>query len=299
LGGDIVFPREETTSFRAILEDPNVVKATFDCRTDSDALLHQIGVKLSGVLELQVFDQAVRIHCGEAPPERCPYVTEGGIQFLQGMSHILKERYSSVSQQKLPAPHRCVGQHAWSQRPLSSEAIMYAATDVYIIKELLREMRSVGVSHILMQAVKTHSQRYEGVFRDRETEVNRLSEKDFVMEEHAIISSAHLPASHPRKQEASRQHTVVRWNEVVAQLRSKQHSHTLYSQVLYILQHDHWYTKEGTGVLRKLAANYPHFTQKQRFRINDPPVLEDRYDDEDNDYGDDSYDDCGGGDCGY
>eukprot|EP00959_Pyramimonas_sp_CCMP1952_P398393 8347659-Pyramimonas_sp.AAC.1 len=51
LGGERVFSRQQTeppSSLRALLEDASIVKVTFDCRGDSDALSHQFGVTLRG-----------------------------------------------------------------------------------------------------------------------------------------------------------------------------------------------------------------------------------------------------------
>jgi hypothetical protein len=90
LGGDVVFascsPSQQSVSvsspslqkqahaekqtIRSLLEDPHLLKVTFDCRRDSEALFHQFQVTLRGVLELQVLDQAVRIQKGEAPPPK-------------------------------------------------------------------------------------------------------------------------------------------------------------------------------------------------------------------------------------
>jgi len=39
---------------KSLLESPDVLKVSFDCRTDSDALWHQFGIKLTNVLDLQV-----------------------------------------------------------------------------------------------------------------------------------------------------------------------------------------------------------------------------------------------------
>jgi exonuclease 3'-5' domain-containing protein 1 len=55
LGGAATFGTVELgTPLRALLESPDVIKVTFDCRADSDALFHQFQVRLTGVLDLQV-----------------------------------------------------------------------------------------------------------------------------------------------------------------------------------------------------------------------------------------------------
>ena len=87
LTGERVFSSHKS-SFRSLLEDPNVVKVTFDCRSDSDALFHQFGVTIQGVLDIQILDQAVRINSGEDVPHRNPYIVHGGVPFLEGMSAV-------------------------------------------------------------------------------------------------------------------------------------------------------------------------------------------------------------------
>src|SRR4051812_1927671 len=46
LGAQRVFS-QQLPSLKAVLENPNITKVTFDCRTDSDALFHQFGVSLT------------------------------------------------------------------------------------------------------------------------------------------------------------------------------------------------------------------------------------------------------------
>ena len=231
LGGERVFSRE-LPSFRSCLEDLAITKVTFDCRGDSDALFHQFDVTLCGVLDLQVFDQAVRIHAfDEAPPENCPFVKEGGIQFLQGVETVLG-RYPDLTGdentlRKLPAPHR-LSSSVWGKRPLSTDAIAYAANDVRINKVLWNRMQMQmdltdegELSELLMRRVEMHSKRYEGQFRDRRVKVNPTTERNFVMEEHAIISSNELPASHPRHSSNRKLQGRVKWDDAVRGLQSK------------------------------------------------------------------------------
>ena len=45
---------KEKPSLRGLLENESIKLITFDCRSDSDALYHQFGISLSGVIDLQV-----------------------------------------------------------------------------------------------------------------------------------------------------------------------------------------------------------------------------------------------------
>ena len=290
LGGARVFA-EHLPSFRAMLESPSVAKITFDCRTDSDALFHQFGVTLRGVLELQVLDQAIRIQKGEAPPMRCIYVVNGGVPYLKSMANI-SERYA-VHSAKLTVSHAL-----WGKRPLPEAAIEYASADVHVIKQLVTEMKKTELSEVLRKAVSLNSARYESYFRERESPICRNAfgmikdkDKDIVMEEHPIISPADLPPDHPRLAPTGKGFQLEKWDKAVAPLRSREVSKNVFNDVLFVLQHNDWYTDAARTELQNLSRSYPYFTEKQRQRIGNPPVLR-RYDsDSDGGWGYDGYDD--------
>jgi hypothetical protein len=188
LGGDVVFSKEnEKPSIRSVLEDPNTAKVTFDCRADSDALFHQFGgVKLTGSIDLQVFDQAVRIHNGELPPKR----KNSWIPFVKNMERVAR-RYS-ISMNKSNAPHKG-NLNVWKQRPLSNASIVYAAKDVEVIRRMWYAMADAKVSDLLMARTIRYSARYESLFRDNPIEVTFRGNKNMIMEEVAIIRVYELP----------------------------------------------------------------------------------------------------------
>lgn len=207
-----------------------------------------------------MFDQAVRIHTfGETPPERCPYLKFGGIQFLQGMDSVLG-KYPELEIRKLPAPHR-FDTGVWSKRPLSADCIAYAAADVQINNVLLGAMRLHEVSELLLQGVYTHSKRYEDYFRNRELKVNHTYEKDFILEEHAIVNSNNLPANHPHEHHTSRFKGKMKWDDTVKLLQSgdfsQKNKSKAFNNCLFFLQHNDWYTTEGFDELRRLARDFP------------------------------------------
>jgi hypothetical protein len=194
LGGAVVFSKEnEVPSIRSVLEDPNITKVTFDCRADSDALFHQFGgVKLTGSIDLQVFDQAVRIHNGELPPKR----NGSRLPFVQNMERVAR-RYS-ISMDKSSAPHKG-NLNVWKHRPLSDASIVYAAKDVEVIRRMWYAMADAKVSDLLMARTIEYSARYESLFRDSRTEVTFRRNKNLVMEEIAIIRVNELPADHSKR----------------------------------------------------------------------------------------------------
>lgn len=281
LGGDVVFS-DTSPSFRALLEDISITKITFDCRTDSDALFHQFRVSLRGVLDLQVLDQAVRIQKGEAPPDVNRFLLSGGIRYVQGMADVLP-RYSTPGSSlvKLSPPHNKYDSSVWGKRPLSEAALAYAACDAKVIGTLLVKMRETTLSEMLTTRVQQHSQRYVKYFRDADK--SKLRDKNFIMEEHALVRSEELPSAHPRIPREDNNKARSKWDQAVMQLCSKDRElcQKAHSNAMFVLQHNEWYTEEGLERMRKLSTEYPFFTAKQRASLLSPrPLKGDEYDDE-------------------
>jgi hypothetical protein len=277
LGADRVF-HKELPSLRGVLENSSVTKVTFDCRGDSDALLHQFDVTIRGVLELQVLDQAVRIQRGEAPPKRCPYIQRPYVPYLQS-TNAVSRRYPS---KELDAPH-AKDPGVWGERPLSAQAVAYAANDAHVIRELLHAMRATQLSETLAQAVKEHSARYEDQFRSRSDDSpSRPLDKEFVIEEHPIVDASDLPPR-PYKETlgGARNKAVAKWEFAEWHLkRADTDTQAVFQVVMCIRQHDEWYTELGQSKILALAEAYG-FSAKQLARIRNPPSLggdDDRYD---------------------
>lgn len=72
--------------------------------------------------------------------------------------------------------------------------------------------------------------------------------------------------------------------------RSQEVSKTVFDDVLFVLQHNDWYTDVACTELQNLSRNYSYFAGKQRQRITveDPPVQlrRDNYDSDDYYYSD-------------
>lgn len=277
LGGERTFSTEEP-SLRSVLEDSGIKKVMFDCRTDSDALKHQFDVTLAGVLDLQVFDQAIRIQGGEAPPRRSPILKEAHFPFLQSMVNVL-QRYPGCVEMKC---EKSVGlMVAWNQRPLPAALLEYAAADVKVIKSLLVEMRRTSISADLTEAVDKHSKLREDVFRGSESDVQMSYSNKTKIIEKPIISDAALPVGHLRRDPPLKGHPGEKWDETIGILKqSSVHNPKAFNLTQYILQHDDWYTDYANERLRCLCKAYP-FTVKQRSKIAFPPNLRNlRRDDE-------------------
>ena len=179
------FSSPEGQALKRLVESSTALRVTFDCRTDSDALWHQFGVRLTNVLDLQVYDQGVRLHYGEPPPRRngswVPYVT--------GMAKVGPRYVDRADFRALdvsPAPHK-LDANAWAKRPLSDRAWAYAANDAHLIDLMFRAMEAKEITLHLKSRVALHSDRYVRVFRDHRQVVTWDSHKTLVMEERNIL----------------------------------------------------------------------------------------------------------------
>ena len=266
LGKDIVFA-PTTNSLKTLLEDESIVKVSFDCRNDSDALFHQFNVVLAGVLELQVLDQAVRIQRGETPPQNCPYVFKGQVQMLQGLETVATR--NGVVLKYMHAPHKTQS-NVWARRPLQPDSIAYAANDIVAIKMLCLCLRQVSLMPQLQEAVQIHSERYANECRGLQT--NQATNK---REEVAIVDIDTLPDDHAHSLPAWPMHMKGRlvWDRTRIALRLKRKTKHVFNDTLFVLQHDDWYTAPAYVTLKKWIEEYPHFTAKQRAIIECPPSL--------------------------
>ena len=126
------------------------------------------------------------------------------------------------------------------------------------------------------------------MYRDLNYPLDRfkIADKDFITEEIALIDSSLLPSNHPNNRPENQSKGKEKWDFVMLHLRSNSTSSSLFSDVLFILQHDDWYTKEGLKLVQSLALKHPYFTSNQQERIRNPPSLS-RWDDDDCYYGGD------------
>ena len=77
----------------------------------------------------------------------------------------------------------------------------------------------------------------------------------------------------PRNMKSTRtsSHASEKWNRAITSLKSRNSS--AFNHVLFVLQHDDWYTDAERNLMKRLSAKYP-FTNNQRIRINNPPSLQ-------------------------
>lgn len=161
-GGDAGRMLFEEGGLKGLLEDPRVWKVTHDCRSDSDALYHQFGVKLGPVIDTQVVFSVLRKARGM--PEGLPV----------SMRTLLK-KFAGASEEDLLVKHAVKDEMRgdddfWLKRPLSEQAMQYARVDVehllYVTELLGRYINSAdkdGWARVL-----EGSKAYVSVFRDDE-----------------------------------------------------------------------------------------------------------------------------------
>ncbi len=263
--------------------------------------------------DVQVLDQVARIFNGELPPKRCNYLVGAGVPRLAGMNDVAK-RLEVALPSTLAAPHMLYSK-AWEKRQLKADAIEYAAKDVHIIREMhnkawmmIREkLDSLKSKHggnhggpweafwsLLEETYVERSRQYVSMCRDRalnpRSSLDSLSivDRDFIIEEHPLVDKGSLPKDHPRRLGEQRVCLGQEiWDGVVRLLKlteSPKPPGKAYEVVMFVFQHNEWYTHEGLQEIRRLASSYP-FTAKQRNQILSPPELARR------DYNKDYYDD--------
>jgi hypothetical protein len=115
---------------KTLLESKTILKLMWDCRCDSDALRHQLGIELSCVLDLQLCAIALN-----SPHQRpCLTASDKGDAFHE----------------------------AWGSQPLSQEHIRYAVLDVKIISAKASLFNALGNS----RPAKTKQQTRFGTWQE-------------------------------------------------------------------------------------------------------------------------------------
>lgn len=139
--GAQAFRGTSENSLKYLLEDPSVTKILFDCRSDADALFHLYGVRLRGLLDLQVYHQLLFV------PSKVPFLHGLGkaidrlMKILDPAEHA---RAKSIKEAgvKLFAPEQGGSYAVWNERPLRPELLLYASQDVALLFRLLEDYSS-------------------------------------------------------------------------------------------------------------------------------------------------------------
>ncbi|KAK7398591.1 hypothetical protein QQX98_012028 [Neonectria punicea] len=115
-------------SLQSILEDPHKPKYFWDVRNDADALWALYGVNLSGIVDVQLFENASRV---------------GGRAFLSGLAKAIqsdaqlgiqtRERWLRIKKDTKVK----MGGNVFAKRPLEDKIIQYCANDVIHLPRLM------------------------------------------------------------------------------------------------------------------------------------------------------------------
>lgn len=180
-----------------ILESTEITKVMYDCRGDSDSLWEEYKVKLSNVLDMQLFEFMVRPIAGtnlRGPSKPWHYRKP----MIRGLDNTVKTYvvYGQLQQKGIrnfESIKRCGGEimktcrTVWRYRPICDALKRYAALDVemiYLVKDSLSKRKSL--QGIELEKLKFASERYVSVRRDHE-------KPDDLYIRHAILISQIFP----------------------------------------------------------------------------------------------------------
>jgi exonuclease 3'-5' domain-containing protein 1 len=119
----------EGVTLKGILEAPTWPKVFFDVRNDSDALFSHFGVRLRGVEDVQLMENAAR----PAGQRRLLNGLQRCIEMLELIPDAEKEAWKAAKQRgrDLYDPARGGGEYdVFDERPLREEVVRYCANDV-------------------------------------------------------------------------------------------------------------------------------------------------------------------------
>ncbi|KAI1436675.1 ribonuclease H-like domain-containing protein [Xylaria sp. CBS 124048] len=125
------------TTLRTILQSPHIVKAFFDVRNDSDALHAHFGIKLQGIEDVQLMENASR----SAGRRRYLHGLERCIESDSGASQPEKQAWKAakLKGQKIFDPSKGGSYKAFNIRPMNADLETYCVNDVVFLPVLRKE----------------------------------------------------------------------------------------------------------------------------------------------------------------
>lgn len=170
----------QNTGLREILESREIWKVMFDCRGDSDSLWEEYRVKLTNVLDMQLFEYMVRPIAGTPLRDaRKPWhwrkecirgldkTVSTYVQQSQLFSGTGIRDFETMKKNGGEIMNRC--RTVWRYRPLHESLKRYAALDVvilHLVKEALT--RKLPLHGLQLEKLEVASDRYASVRRDCE-----------------------------------------------------------------------------------------------------------------------------------
>jgi exonuclease 3'-5' domain-containing protein 1 len=121
-------------TLKSTLESPAITKVFFDVRNDSDALHHHFGVRLQGVEDVQLMENATR------PANQRRYVSglEKCIETYAPIPPMEKLKWKSVKEKglKLFHPNKGGSYEVFNVRPIDPDIMAYCTNDVLYLPQL-------------------------------------------------------------------------------------------------------------------------------------------------------------------
>ena len=186
-----------SVGMKDILESPIIYKYMYDCRRDSDSLYHEFDVKLTNVLDMQLFEFIVRPTAGKplrlsTKPEhyKAPRVRGlgGAIEDYVKPSQICKIGFKDLNQIKNAGGDAMnLEPTIWRYRPLSRGMERYAALDVeliWIISDTLQSYHSL--TGITLDRLKLASDVYAKMRREADRRIEDVYIKHPVLLSYVI-----------------------------------------------------------------------------------------------------------------
>jgi exonuclease 3'-5' domain-containing protein 1 len=124
------------TTLKSVLESSEIIKVFFDLRNDSDALYHHFGVRLSGVEDIQLMENAAR-----TAPRRYVNGLERCITKDAPISLAEKKNWKAAKEKglKLFEPKYGGSYDIFNERPINTDIEYYCVIDVQFLP-LLRNL---------------------------------------------------------------------------------------------------------------------------------------------------------------
>eukprot|EP00794_Sanderia_malayensis_P000811 gene811-106_t len=113
---------------KLVLESESIIKVMFDCRSDSDSLLHQHKIRLSGIEDMQIMRYMFE-YPGKTPERKLS-------SFRWSVGH-----YLSCNQQSRLVEAMISNYSAWGRRPLANSLLEYASYEISLFFPLREKMK--------------------------------------------------------------------------------------------------------------------------------------------------------------
>ena len=135
-------------ALRALLEDDSVEKLMWDCRVDTDVLRHILGVRLCGVVDLQLADALFAPHSQRLPGRIYLKKYRDTLRQVRGLKRCLAAHADDPALKEL-LEHKSgivVDDVDWTARPFAPPVLAYAAADVVCLLRLAPLLRPAANS---------------------------------------------------------------------------------------------------------------------------------------------------------